>query len=399
MTDEPPGLSSGIALGSPEYWRIAAAMVAAGFSVFAIMNAVQPLMPIFVAEFGITAASASLSLSLTIAALAVAMLGTARLSDRLGRKPVMAMSLLLSSVTMLLTSVVADWGLLLVLRACCGIAIAGVPAVVITYLSEEMAPASRAAANGIYVSGAALGGMAGRLISGHVADLYGWHAGLAAVGWIGLAAAAAFLVLLPKSRNFTPSRVPPAAELRAYIAHLRDPHQRRLYISAFLLMGAMVSVYNYLGFRLLAAPFGLDPVWVNGMFLLYAVGILIAPPAGALAQRHGETQILQIALVGSLCGMGLMLSERIVVVMLGLTLFTAGFFAAHSIASGWAARSARTARTQASTLYLLAYYMGGALIGWIGGQVWQVFGWPGLCMLIIAGLVQVGWLIGQSTGR
>jgi predicted MFS family arabinose efflux permease len=51
-------------------------------------------------------------------------------------------------------------------------------------------------------------------------------------------------------------------------------------------------------------------------------------------------------------------------------------------------RRARTARAQAASLYLLCYYGGSSVIGWLGGLVYGQGGWPAL-VAMIAGLVVV----------
>ena len=68
---------------------------------------------------------------------------------------------------------------------------------------------------------------------------------------------------------------------------------------------------------------------------------------------------------------------------MGLLLFTGGFFAAHSIGSGWTGLIATTGRAQAASLYNLAYYLGSSVLGWAGGLVFQRFGWTALALTVI----------------
>ena len=106
---------------------------------------------------------------------------------------------------------------------------------------------------GLLIAGNTIGGLAGRLVASAVADVAGWRIGLLAVGLLSLACTAAFRLLLP------PPVAPaaPPVRLRALggqvVRHLRDPGLACLFGLAFVLMGAFVTVYNYLGFRLLDA--------------------------------------------------------------------------------------------------------------------------------------------------
>lgn len=72
--------------------------------------------------------------------------------------------------------------------------------------------------------------------------------------------------------------------------------------------------------------------------------------------------------------------------------FSAGFFAAHSVASSWIGPRARRAKGQASSLYLFSYYLGSSIAGTLGGVFWHSYGWNGVggfiaLMLVLAILV------------
>jgi YNFM family putative membrane transporter len=63
------------------------------------------------------------------------------------------------------------------------------------------------------------------------------------------------------------------------------------------------------------------------------------------------------------------------VIVLGIVGVTVGFFAAHSVASGWVGRLATGNKGHASSLYLLAYYLGSSVAGSAGGWFWAEGGW------------------------
>lgn len=381
--DDPTG---GIAHGSPDWLRMVLSMAAAGFSSFAIMNAVQPLMPQFSADFGVSAATASLSLSVTVLALAVTMLIAAPLSERFGRKRVMGVSLYLSGISMVLTALATNWEMLLALRVLCGMAIAGVPAVAIAWIADEVAPRDRATATGYYIAGAAFGGMSGRVIAGFASELLGWHGGMAVVGVLGLVTATGFAVLLPVARRHLPGARPGQRIGAGFVAILRNPVQLRLCLIGALLMGVLISVYNYLGYRLQQAPFLLGAGPVGALFLTYIVGMFSAPFAGRIVPRLGAGRTLGGASLLAAMGVLMTLPDQLVAIATGLVIFTAAFFAAHAVASGWVAQDSPQTRAQAATLYLLFYYVGGAVGGWLGGFVWLSFGWAGVALTSFAAL-------------
>lgn len=297
--------------GTVAFRKVAFSMVAAGFSTFALMNCVQPLMPLFSQEFGVSASEASLSLSLCIGALAVVMLFTSSVSEAVGRKSVMSVSLVVSSFFMIMSSFVTTWHGFLAYRALQGAIFSGVPAVAMAYMGEEIDPRQSGYAVGLYVSGAAVGGMSGRVIAGFLADIAGWRQAMLGIGILGLLSAIAFICLLPPSRHFEPQSTRPRALLLQYAHHLQDPVQRWFYVQGFLLMGALVTVYNYLGYRLLAPPFSLSHSVVGLLFTVYLVGICSSMIAGNLADRYGRPALLLLNVIVTFGGLLLTLPDAL----------------------------------------------------------------------------------------
>jgi YNFM family putative membrane transporter len=75
------------------------------------------------------------------------------------------------------------------------------------------------------------------------------------------------------------------------------------------------------------------------------------------------------------------------VILVGLVIFTGGFFGAHSVANGWVGtRASKQARGQASALYQLAYYGGSSIGGVLGGIAYGAWGWSGMTLLLTAWL-------------
>ncbi len=374
-----------ISLGTPAYRRLTLAMLFAGFSTFSLLYSVQPLLPLFAAQYGLTAEAASLAVSLATGPLAIGILFAGFVSDRIGRRPLMIAAMFAAGALTVAAAVVPGWSGLLVLRFLTGVALAGVPAVAMAYVAEEVDAGAVGAAMGLYIAGSALGGMAGRLVVSVVADLEGWRWALAAVGIAGLAMAEAFRRLAPPSRNFTPSVGRPGALLRSAGSLFTDRAMPLLYLEAFLLMGVFVTIYNYAGFRLMRAPYDLSQAAVGAVFLLYVLGSVSSAKFGTLAGRRGRRTIFWIPVVLLIIGVALTAMTPLALVIAGIAVVTIGFFGAHSIASAWVGRRAQGARGQAAAFYLFFYYMGSSVLGSAGGVAWTHAGWPGVtafCLLL-----------------
>jgi YNFM family putative membrane transporter len=367
--------------GEARFWRVSVALFFGAFATFAVLYCVQPMMPSFARTFSISPAAASVSLSAATGVLAFAMFGAGALSDAFGRKTIMASSLAAAAAATLAAAFSPDWTTLIVLRALTGLALSGVPAVAMAYLSEEMDRSAIGLAMGLYISGSTLGGMGGRLAAAAIADQDGWRVGVGAVGALSLACAGVFAFALPPQRAFAPGRQsnPIVPAIRA---HLSDPGLRYLFALAFLLMGAFVTTYNYIGFRLGEPPFSLSQATIGLVFVIYLVGAVASPTIGELAGRYGRRRVIGPAIVLMPLGVLATLPDSLPLTILGVGLVTAGFFGGHSIASSWVGLRVETARAQASALYLFFYYAGSSLAGTIGGSVFARGGWPAVAAFI-----------------
>ena len=361
-----------------DYKRSNRALFFGGFSTFALLYCVQPLMPLLSHEFALTPAQSSLSLSISTAALAISLILTSAISDRHGRKPLMVAAMMVAAVMTLLCAFAQGYTQLLILRAALGLALGGMPAIAMAYLGEEVEGASLGVSMGLYIAGSAFGGMTGRIISSLLSDFFSWRVAMASIGVLGILAAAEFWRSLPASKNFVPNSIGFRALPAGFRQHLSDPGLPWLFALSFLLMGAFVSMYNYIAYRLLGAPFGLRQSIVGAIAFLYLIGIFSSVWAGRLADKLGRRSVLWVVLAVMLAGLVLTLSNSLLVTVVGMTLFTFGFFATHSVASSWVGRRARGPKALASAMYLFFYYLGSSVVGSLTGVMWGHDGWNGV---------------------
>ncbi|MFV0128140.1 MFS transporter [Streptomyces sp. HMX112] len=370
----------------PGYRRMSFALFAAGVATFALLYSTQALLPAVSAGFGVSASAASWTVSAATGALALCVLPLSALSERFGRRGMMTASLAVAVAVGLLVPFAPSLEWLVALRAVQGAALAGLPASAMAYLAEEVRPRALVGAIGLFVAGNSIGGMSGRIVTGWVAQLWGWRAALGAVGVMALVCAVVFRLMLPRARHFTAGSLNPRALGRTVRTHLSDPLLLRLYAIGALFMTVFGAVYTVIGYRLAEAPFSLPQGVIGSVFLVYLVGTVSSAAAGRLVGRLGRRGALYLAVTTTAAGLLLSLADALAAVLLGLVLITAGFFAGHAVASSSVSRTAKAGRAQASALYQSAYYLGSSVGGTLGAVAFHAGGWTGTALL---GLVAV----------
>lgn len=377
--------------------RLLIALFFIGVATFAQLYSPQGLLPLIAAEQQVSADRAALMISTATLGLALGVIPWSYIGDAYGRKKAMIWAISLAclfgilAVLMPVLFVSQGFELALLMRFIEGFMLGGVPALAVAYLNEEVSPKIAVAAAGTYISGTSLGGLTGRIVAAPVGEQLGWKIGMLTVTLIAVACVLVFLRLAPTARNFTPRRVRVREILPALTGNLRSPTLWTLYLQGFLTMGGFVAMYNFLGFHLSAPPYSI-PLWIASfVFLAYLAGTWSSPRAGRLAARYSRKPVLLAGNLIMIAGVGLTLVPHLAVIILGTVVLTAGFFAAHAVASGWVGAAATAGRAQSASLYNLGYYGGSSIFGYLGGTALNAAGWSGTVLMVLglAGLATV----------
>ncbi|MGW5651119.1 MFS transporter [Streptomyces humi] len=388
----PAAADSRLTPGGPGYRRMSFALFLAGVATFALLYSTQALLPLISDGFGVSASDASWTVAAATGGLALFVIPMSALSERFGRRTIMTASLAVAVTVGLLVPFAPSLGVLVVLRGVQGAALAGLPASAQAYLAEEVRPKALVTAIGLFVAGNSVGGMSGRVITGWVAQEWGWRIAVGTIGVIAVGCAVAFRLLLPAPRHFTAGSLHPRRLLGTVRDHLANPLLRRLYAIGALFMTVFGGVYTVIGYRLTEEPFSLPQGIIGSIFLVYLVGTVSASTAGRLVARLGRRGALYLGGGTTATGLLLSLADSLPLVLLGLVLITAGFFAGHAVASSAVSHTAAHGRAQASALYQSAYYIGSSAGSTIGALAFHAQGWSGTVavgLLAIAGVVTI----------
>ncbi|AKK02064.1 MFS transporter [Corynebacterium epidermidicanis] len=356
----------GIRKSDPAYRRATLAMLAVGLATFNGLYCTQALLPTFTSVFNVTPTTASLTISAATGTMALMIVPASVLSERFGRGRMLILSLLLATGFGLAIPFLNSMTWIIVFRGLQGACFAGAPAVAMTWLSEEIDKRDLAGAMGLYIAGNSLGGLSGRLIPAGIMELASWRWAMGLNAMFALIMALSVWVLLPAQQNFRPRRIELRTELQVMLGHWMNRRLAALFLIAMLALGTSVSIYNYIGFRMIEL-FGLSEGLVGLLFLMYLSGTWSSARAGNFVRRWGQGPTIVGCATLMLVTIPLFVATNLTLILLGLFVFTAAFFALHSVASGWVGLTATSHRAETSSMYLFCYYVGSSLFGWLSG--------------------------------
>jgi predicted MFS family arabinose efflux permease len=266
-----------------------------------------------------------------------------------------------------------------------GLITPGVFATTIAYITENWPATAVAPVMSIYVSGTALGGFSGRAVTGIMADHAGWRSSFVLLGVISLGGAALVAWLLPdRPRVHAPGPRPEFRQIfLPMLHHLRNPRLLTTYLVGFNVLFSLVGVFTYITFYLAAPPFSLSTAKLSLLFVVYLVGLVATPLAGALLPRVGLRAGITGSILLSLAGVLLTLVHSLPVVVAGLALCCIGVFISQSCATSFLREAAPEAsRASAVGMYVACYYIGGTVAGVAPSLVWKLGGWTACAAMV-----------------
>ncbi|HCM1312419.1 TPA: MFS transporter [Vibrio parahaemolyticus] len=364
-----------VSFGTPEYKRITLSLALGSFLVFSNLYLLQPMLPTFATLFSISETQVNWLFAASTLALSFSLVPMAVLSESIGRKPVMMVGLFSIPAISALMLLGDSFIFLVACRALIGIALAAFAAVAVAYMAEELDKHAFSMAIGTYIAANSLGGIAGRISGGLLADNFSVDVAIEVIMVVTLIGVICVHYLLPKQRNFTPSSSSLRHQNRAIIGHFRNQRVWFAMLIGGLNFALFVNLYSVMGFRLVSAPHNVPVGLASLIFICYLGGTFSSRCAGHWSKRYSSILGMFLGAVVSMAGMWIAAFESLAAMLIGLLLISFGAFFTHTLAYGWVGQNATQAKATATALYLVHYYVGGSLGGFLLLYCWQHGGW------------------------
>jgi len=360
-----------------------AAVGIAGFWAFFNLYGPQSLLPLLAGEFNASPGEISLIVTATTLAIAVSAPFAGAIADVLGRKRVIAAAMIVSTIPLIMMALAPNLHVLIAWRFALGLVLPPIFTVVVAYIGEEWPPAQAMGAMGVYMAATSVGGFAGRLVSGLLADLVGWRTGFLMTAAMTFACGLAVALILPRERHFTRSEGL-AVSGRQMLAHLRNPQLLATYAVGFGTLFTFVALFTYVNFLLAAPPYNLPPTLLGAVFVTYLAGAAAVLGLGRAIARFGRRPLVIGAIGLWACGALLTLVPSLPVIVVGLAVAACGGFIVQATSTGYVALTAESGRTSAIGFYATTYYVGGSIGAVLPGLTWSTGGWPACVAMVLA---------------
>lgn len=364
-----------------QYWQLIFGLGLASFFVFATMYFIQPILPVLVEHYNISISYASLAMSMHIIGLIAGLIVIGFVSDRKGRRMFIISGIFIATIIVFLLAFIPYFSLIVILRIVQGFPLAGILAVSLAYMSEEIDPKYFSFAASLYISFNGFGGMMGRFVSSYLVEKYSYITTLYVIGIFGLVTLVIIGVLLPKSKFFYKSKRDFIEDFKGFTYHLHDRNMLLMFGLGMVLQISFAGMWTFLPFHLIKEPFNLALHQIAYFYLAYSFGMIIAPIAGWLARKYSMRMLRVIGVIILSIGMFISLGKSLAFIIIGLAIICIGFFTSHSLASATVSNEAEQFKGSASSLYLVSYYFGVAIGSSALAPIWDAFEWKGIIVI------------------
>ncbi|WP_368488685.1 MFS transporter [Clostridium sp. BJN0013] len=302
------------------------------------------------------------------------------LGDIIERKGMILKLLLASAISLLLFASCKDAKVLIGCSFLVGFTTV-IPQLIVPFAAELSSPEERGRVLGTVLSGLLAGILLARTISGFIGTFLGWRSMYYIATILMIILYVAVIKFLPKSQPLSKE------SYKNILISLKDiikkePLLREASLSGAMMFGAFSIFWTTIIFFLESPNYNMGSK-AAGLFSLIGIsGVIAAPIIGSFSDKKGTKFTVGISIFFAAAGFVIffIFGHKIIGLIIGLILLDLG------TQSGQVSNQTRVhslspeARNRLNTVFMVAYFIGGALGSFIGTYSWNLYGWTGVCI-------------------
>ncbi|GGW26285.1 MFS transporter [Arenibacter certesii] len=350
----------------------------------------QPLLHLISESFGVTESAVSNVALATQLGYAGGLLFINPLGDMMSNKKIVQYNFILMIISLLACAMSSSLMLLITSSFFIGLS-SSLPQLFVPMAAQLSDDEGRGRAIGIVMSGLLIGILGSRVISGLLGEQFGWRVMyyVAAVMMLLL-----FILLQFKLPKITPKYNGSYWELmRSLWYYFKTERSLRLAaIRGALAFAGLSAFWTTLVF-LMEDSFGYGS-GITGIFgLLGIVGALAATVVGKMSSKVSNNKIILFSSILLVLSWMIFLfsTYSLIGLIIGVILIDLGLQSLHIINQHIIFSKNPEARNRVNTVYMVAFFIGGALGTTLGAISWENYGWLGVSVL--GGVLSIGILV------
>lgn len=260
-----------------------------------------------------------------------------------------------------------------------------IPQLIIPLAAQLSSPQQRGQTIGRIMSGLLIGILLSRTISGILGSYLGWRA-------VYLIAAIMMLTLMLILRKLIPLCEPISdikyTKLLKSMIHLikTEPILREASINGALMFSAFSAFWTSLIFLLESSHYNMGAEAVGLFGLVGIIGALASPIVGKVADKKGSSFTIGVCIIIVIIAYLFfsLFSFKILGLILGITLLDLGVQSCNVSNQARIHSLNEKTRNRLNTIYMVNFFLGGALGSFLGPYSYSHFGWYGVCTFGLA---------------
>ena len=351
----------------------------------------QPLLALLAKDFHTSAHEIGLIPTLTQVGYALGILLLVPLGDLVERRKLIVTMMGLTAVALASAAISPNLNWLIIASFVVGITTIAAQ-IIIPFATQLVRLNERGKAVGRVMSGLFIGILLARTVSGFVGGALGWQAVYWLASGLMLGLAAVMAKVLPVSQPTV--QMSYGRLMRSLVPLLRtQPRLQQASLIGAMTFGAFSAFWSTLAFLLEQPPYHYGSEVVGLFGLVGVMGAAAAPVVGKIADRKSPRLTVGFGIVTTAFSFLVFwaLGYQLWGLVVGVILLDLGVQTTQISNQTSVYQLPLEMHSRLNAVYVMFYFMGGALGSLLGAYSWSQWGWPGVCGLSL-GLMAIAAL-------